>query len=281
MDYSNIESLQYALRGIDTVISTVTGPNQIELIRAAVSVNVRRFAPAEFEGLPQLRSANNPLDRSRLLARQLLSHYSQRIQSTTFVCGILYERFQPGGLQQSRMGVTSRFASEGDYIMNCRLMQAQVPAYDAVNSPSVRICMTAAQDVGRFVTKAIDLRQWPPELRMVGQRVLVTDLINSVQTMTGEYTDLQTLFRSKLTDCLTTPARTFNPIQYHNPASLRSELQVANAQQDHARAIKLHAHIATAEGHYDFSQPNMNRAFPDIRPIPFREWFVAKWNLQH
>ena len=185
IDYSDVETLKFALRGIDTVISTVTGPNQIELIRAAVASRVRRFAAAEFEGLPQFRSPTDPLDRNRSIAQQWLSYYSQHIQSTTFVCGILYERFQPGGLQQSRMGTTSGFSGEGDYIMNCRIMDAQVPAYDADNIPNVTVCLTAAQDVGRFVTKAIDLKQWPEELRMCGQRVAVKDLVASVQTLKG------------------------------------------------------------------------------------------------
>lgn len=187
VNYSDLQSLQFALRGIDTVISTVTGPNQIELIRAAVSVRVRRFAPAEFEGPPQSRPARDPLDRHRTVARQWLAYYAQHIQTTTFVCGILYERFQPGGLRQSRIGVDAEFSREGDYIMNCRTMAAQVPCYDANNDPNVTICLTAAQDVGRFVTKAIDLPQWPPELRMYGQRIAVKDLVQLVQRLKGMF----------------------------------------------------------------------------------------------
>jgi hypothetical protein len=185
VDYGDQESLKFALRGIDTVISTVTGSAQIELIKAAVSVRVRRFAPAEFEGPPSLRPANDPLDRGRTLALSWLNHYSQFVQSTRFVCGILYERFQPGGLAQSSMGGTSNFSGEGDYIVNCRSMQAQVPAYDTENNSNVAICMTAAQDVARFVTKAIDLKQWPAELRMSGQRVLVKDLVATVSQLKG------------------------------------------------------------------------------------------------
>lgn len=279
VDYTNIETLQFALRGIDTVISTVTGVNQIELIKAAVSARVRRFAPAEFEGLPQLRSSTGPLDRGRTLARQWLSYYAQHIQSTTFVCGILYERFQPGGLQHSRMGVTSGFGGEGDYIMDCRNMDAQVPAYDKDNNPNVTICMTAAQDVGRFVTKAVDMRQWPAEMRMCGQRVPVRELVASVQQLKGKLIFITIV-------CILSYANVFfkgqqfNPIQWHNPDSLRSELQLATAQQDQTRAIRLHTLIATAEGKYDFADANLNRAFRDIRPISFKDWFVAKWNLQ-
>lgn len=181
MDYNAPESIIFALRGVDTVISTVTGLHQVELIKAAVAVGARRFAAAEFEGLPQLRSLNDPLDRHRSLALRWLSSYSQNIQCTTFVCGILYERFMPGGLQQLRIGITSGFSGEGDYMLDCRNMHAQVPAYDVNNNPNVTICLTAAQDVARFVTRAIDLPEWPSELRMYGQRIAVKDLVATIQ----------------------------------------------------------------------------------------------------
>lgn len=185
IDYNDSDRLRFVLRGIDTVISTVTGPNQVFLIQAAVAARVRRFAPAEFEGPPQLRASNDPLDRGRSIARQWLEHFASNIQSTAFVCGILYERFQPGGLAQSQIGMTSGLSGEGDYMMNCRRMTAQAPAYDHNNDSNATICMTAAQDVARFVTQSLDLRTWPSELRMHGQRIQVKDLILQVQRLTG------------------------------------------------------------------------------------------------
>lgn len=74
--------------------------------------------------------------------------------------------------------------------MNCRNMSAKVPAYDAQNNMNVTICMTAAQDVARFVTKALDMPQWPAELRMTGQRVLVRDLVELAQRLKGSFTVL-------------------------------------------------------------------------------------------
>jgi hypothetical protein len=102
VSYQDPASLHFALLGCDTVLSTVTGPNQIELIKAAVMARVRRFAPAEYEGSPRPRDPTNPLDRHRSAALTLLAHYAKTLESTVFVCGIFYERFQPGGLSQSR-----------------------------------------------------------------------------------------------------------------------------------------------------------------------------------
>ncbi|WPH02588.1 Hypothetical protein R9X50_00545300 [Acrodontium crateriforme] len=256
VDYNDMETLQYALRGIDTVISTVTGTNQIELIKAAVSARVRRFAPAEFEGLPQLRASDDPLDRHRTSALQWLAYYAQNIQSTVFICGILYERFQPGGLAALRIGRGSGIDREGDYIMNCRTMTATVPCYDENLNPTATVCMTAAQDVARFVTKAIDMPQWPPEMRMCGHRIGVKDLVILAQRLRGVM---------------------FNPITWHNSESLRTELQLAITQQDDEQQTRLSALISTAEGHYDYQHADLNQRFPDLRPIPFPDWFVAKW----
>jgi len=72
----------------------------------------------------------------------------------------------------------------------------------------------------------------------------------------------------------------FLPLVYHNPASIQAELQQAIVQRDASRAVKLQALLATAEGRYDYSQLNLHRAFPNIKPISFQDWFTAKWQLQ-
>jgi len=120
------------------------------------------------------------------------------------------------------------------------------------------MCMTAATDVARFVTKALDLPQWPPELRMCGQRVLVKDVVALVQQLKRQR---------------------FHPIGLHSPETLRAELQLAQLQQDNARRIRILGLLATTEGRYDFQPPNMNQHFQnDIRPVTFQEWFITKWN---
>lgn len=145
VDYNDADDLRYALRGIDTIISTVTGPNQIHLIKAAVSARVRRFAPAEFEGPPQLRPPNDPLDRQRSIALSWLRHYRNNIEHTVFVCGIFYERFQPGGLPRASIANNTGYHGEGNYIFDCARMSAESPSLSLSNQPSVTICMTSIQ----------------------------------------------------------------------------------------------------------------------------------------
>ncbi|KAI9709300.1 MAG: hypothetical protein M1820_003420 [Bogoriella megaspora] len=259
VNYGDSDSLRFALAGADIVVSTVLGQAQIQLIEAAVRARVRRFVPAEFEGSPRLRPAGDPLDRGRLAARQLLYQYRNRIQSTSFICGIFYERFQPGGLAGSRIGSTSGFNSEGDYILDLRNMTAQVPLYNS-SGQYATICMTAVQDVARFVVRALEIPEWPPELSMCGDRMTVFDLVSMAQNLKGE---------------------SFEPIQWHvNAQSLQSTLNLAVATQDIYRQRRTQALIATAEERYNFATPaTLNRTFSDIQPTRFRDWLVRVWNL--
>jgi hypothetical protein len=38
--------------------------------------------------------------------------------------------------------------------------------------------------------------------------------------------------------------------------------------------------LATAEGRYDFTQRNLNAAFPGLTVEKFAGWFVKKWDLE-
>lgn len=95
VNYDDQQNLRYNLRGIDLVISTVSGNPQINLIDAAAQSRVRRFVPAEFEGPPGRRPRNDPLDRGRSAGLQRLRHWSTHrstpMASTVFSCGVFYE----------------------------------------------------------------------------------------------------------------------------------------------------------------------------------------------
>jgi len=188
VDYTDQNSLRFKLHGVDTVISTVTGAAQIALIDAAASVHVRRFAPAEFEGRPALRPPQVLADRDKDASLTRLQYYAQHPQSrmlyTVFVCGILYERFAPGGMAAAAIGLRCGTSGEGEYLMDIRRMRARIPHYNAAGE-IVYICMTSAEDVGRFVVAALDLPQWPTEMRMCGERMSASDVVRVAELMIG------------------------------------------------------------------------------------------------
>ena len=164
------------------MISLVSGAAQLALIDAAFNVGVRRFAPAEFAGSSLLRPAGDALDRGQSAALTRLYHYAARgMTYTVLSCGILYERFGPGGTAAANIGQTSGNGSEGDYLMNVRELSAQVPL-DSSGQPAI-VCLTSAKDVGKFVVAALDLPDWPTELRMYGERRNVSDIIRVGEQM--------------------------------------------------------------------------------------------------
>ena len=190
VDYKDRRSLEFALRGIDVVISTIPGTIQIRLVDAAIKVGVKRFAPAEFEGRPSRRAEDNAinrhLDRGKSAVLAHLHQNRSRIESTVYVCGVLYERFSPGGLQHHNIGGSTGVADEGNFMIDIRHMQAQVPYTNAAGS-QVNLCLTAAQDVGRFVTRSLDIQQrWPPEMIMHGERVTTYELLTMVGRARGK-----------------------------------------------------------------------------------------------
>ncbi|KAJ9631087.1 hypothetical protein H2203_001618 [Taxawa tesnikishii (nom. ined.)] len=136
-------------------------------------------------------------------------------------------------------------------------MSAWAPVYDALAEPTVTVCMTALQDVGRFVTEALELRPWPPELRMYWGRFAVRNWVVLVQQLRGQL---------------------FDPLELHSLETLRSALGAATLAEDATRQSQVTNLLATVEGQYDIADANLNRAFADVRPISFIHWFAAKWN---
>lgn len=184
-EYANGPGLEFNLAGVDVVISTISGASQLALIDAAFRVGVRRFAPAEFEGRPSLRPVQDPLDRGRRGALERLQQYQARgMQYCVFMCGIFYERFAPGGLIASNIGRGSGISGEGDYVLNTRQMKAHIP--HGADGRAAMVCITSAQDVGRFVAAAVGLQQWPCELRMSGERINLSDLVRVAELMRGK-----------------------------------------------------------------------------------------------
>ena len=100
INYDEPKDLKYKLAGVDTVISTVSGQGQLNLIEAAAQAHVRRFVPSEFGGPPGLRPEGDPLDNRRRDAIILLGRRKEThgMESAVFVCGVFFERFGPGGL---------------------------------------------------------------------------------------------------------------------------------------------------------------------------------------
>lgn len=262
VNYDNQTDLQFNLRGVDLVISTVSGNPQINLIDAAAVSNVRRFVPAEFEGPPGRRPANDPLDRGRAACLDRLRHWSHQrrpMRSTIFSCGVFYERFARGGLAAMGIGLSTGVSYQGSYLMDIGAGTAEIVERTHSGQPTT-ISMISVNDVGRFLVAAIDLgpQTWPGEFRMQGDRRTVTEILQWAEAVKGG-----ALFSTDIIE----------------PEDLAAHLQHATYYQDWIKVNRIQELIATEQRRYDFVNPNLN-ALVNVAPTPFWDWLRAHWGAQ-
>lgn len=245
----------------------VTGNDQLLMIDAALQAGVSRFVPAEFGGLSEKRPA--ALDKGQRLARNRLRHHVEEGMNYTMIsCGIFYERFAPNGLAGFGTGFASGNNNEGDYLMNVRSMRSQIP-HDSSQRPAM-ICISAMDDVARFIVAALDLPQWPNELRMCGQRLNVSELVRIGERCRGSKPGTKSL------------KSTHRALDYqferaeHTNTSLQSELSFAQSSPDPGAVLRVHNLIATGSGCFDFVDTNFNRMV-NLPTTPFSDWLAAAW----
>ncbi|RMZ89750.1 hypothetical protein DV736_g3004, partial [Chaetothyriales sp. CBS 134916] len=289
VDYNNAGDLRFKLAGVDTVISTINGKAQLDLIDAAAYAHVRRFVPSEFGGPPAQRPEGDPLDNQQRAAISRLSQLeSQGMSFTVFTCGILYERFAPGGMSSSQIGVNSAIGREGKYMLNIRQRTAQLP-YNTPDGHSAKICLTGARDVAQFVVAAMGISSWPREFRMRGERMSVRELVSEAEHalstfLPREFHLLSWLSLLQLLQLLQPVAMylttessdcTFRVDRYTR-TSLGDAMTLARAVRDEAQEMQLYHLIATAEGRYDFPTANLNQAV-NHQPEKFRDYLARVW----
>lgn len=189
VDYQNTDTLRFALQGIDLVISTISGQEQLNLINAAGHTLVRFFVPSEFEGSLSKRPSpprDDFLDRGSTAAIALLRQWSEngsssRMKWTVFSCGVFMERFHPFGLSSWGVGAGEGVGLPGSYVMDVNAGVADYVPRDGKGS-SVKICLTSMFDVVRFVIAAVDLgpSTWPSEFTMRGDKKSLREVVDAV-----------------------------------------------------------------------------------------------------
>lgn len=260
VDYDSQSDLRYTLRGIDLVISTVSGNPQINLIDAAAHSGVRRFVPAEFEGPPARRATNDPLDRGKRAATDRLRHWSRnnrhQMHFTLISCGLFYEHFANGGLASMNIGASTNVSAEGAFLMNIRAGTAEVVERTTSGQP-VYLCLTSVHDVARFLIAALELglQAWPAEYRLSGERMTVTQLLQWGAAVRG-----MNMFSTDVIE----------------PQDLATHLQHATYYQDFAKVARIQELMAIEQRRYDFVSPNLNQAV-NVGPMSFWDWLNAQW----
>lgn len=286
VDYQSQDSLSYALQGIDLVISTVSGPEQIRLILAADKVNVRHFVPAEFEGSlgARRRHSSTPdtlrQDSYSTQALEMLRHLreTRRMGYTVFSCGILMEMFHPSGLGYFSMGSGFGVSNPGDYILNVNTGTA-VYTDRSTSGRKVRICLTSAYDLARFIVAALDLgpAHWPTEYTLRGDRLSLEQLVDTCGQLQNSTSSLRML-QTSVCLLLYFHAASFTQ-QIYSVQDLATYLDYSIQAGDTEQIAYYQRQLATAHGRFDFSQTTLNDAISASRhvefvPMTFHQWLT-------
>ncbi len=193
VDYQNVRNLRYTLQGVDLLISTIGGNEQLNLIDAARSAEVRVFVPSEFEGaLGHRPTSDDQLDRGTASVMEQLQRWAQsrthHMAYTVFSCGILYERLGPGGLATYNMGhgQLGGIPIQGDYLVDVENGTAEIVETNSQGRP-VQVSLTSVYDVARFVAAAIDLglQSWPREFKMRGDQLTTREIVTACSDVRG------------------------------------------------------------------------------------------------
>ncbi|KAL2255258.1 hypothetical protein VTK26DRAFT_3736 [Humicola hyalothermophila] len=278
VDYADVEDLRYTLQGVDLLISTIAGNEQLNLIDAARRARVRVFVPSEFEGDLSHRPANDPLDRGSQSALEILERWLSQSQSqsskgqsrsqshhhmryTVFSCGIFMERFGPGGLQTYRLGTGSGVAGPDDYLVNVQEGRAEIVPTDSHGRPA-HVSLTSVYDVAQFITAAIELGigNWPKEFRMRGDSMTVQELVRTCSNVRQiPFTVISLSYRD-------------------------AEAQADACQQcgDWAQWYYYQRLLQTANGRYHVCQVNLNNLVNQgegtrVQPMRFSTWLERVW----
>ncbi|PMD65851.1 isoflavone reductase family protein-like protein [Hyaloscypha bicolor E] len=265
VNYDSQDELRYTLRGIDLVISTVSGNPQINLIDAAAHSDVRRFVPAEFEGPPGRRPRNDPLDRGRAATLDRLRHWSHhhrhRMASTIFICGVFYERFARGGLGSLGIGTSTNVYYQGSYLMDVEASTAEiVERQSGGQAVPIFLCLTSVYDVVQFLVAALDipLQNWPAEFKMRGDRRSVAEVVLYAESVKGGAPFVQEVIQAR---------------------DLPAHLEHATYYQDFAKVGRVQELIATEQRRYDYTTANLN-TLVNVVPTNFWDWLREHWGAQ-
>ncbi|KAI0435862.1 isoflavone reductase [Xylaria telfairii] len=260
VDYQNLETLQFVLQGVDLIISTISGVEQLNLIDAARRARVRTFVPSEFEGSLSHRPAgNDPFDNGSSNALNQLRdwsssrHYSMNY--TVFSCGVFYERFAPGGLRAYNMGGACRLPNQGDYLIDVGLGTAELPDTNS-QGRQIQITLTSAYDVARFVAAAVELgiENWPREFKMRGARLTPQRILQYCSEV-----------RQVEFDVINRP--------YGEIVAWLDYFQQNNEED---KWFSMQHLLQTADGRYTFGDANLNDLV-NVEPMGFQQWLYNNW----
>ncbi|KAJ3556667.1 hypothetical protein NM688_g1896 [Phlebia brevispora] len=178
VSYTDPTSLDSALQGVHTVISTIADidgdvwvASQLALLEAAKRVGVKRFVPSDFamRGVP-----DDPIT---------LYGYKVPVEEAVRKSGLEYTTFETGVFMNYLVSGTPGvgYLQPLKFVIDVENCSAMVPG-DGYKP----IVMTRGEDVGTFVAASLDLPRWPEVCRMAGDRKTMKEITTLAEAARGK-----------------------------------------------------------------------------------------------
>lgn len=178
VSFESKESLVTALEGVHTVISAIgdhshSGPAQLALVQAAISANVTRFIPSGWSGIDG--GKDDVIELYRFQQPVLAALRESKLEWSNPENGIFINYFATptkgiGHLKPLKFWID---------VENCT---ATIPG-----DGEKKLVYTAAEDVGKFIAKALDVPgKWPRSLRIVGSSVTHNEIVKIAEKIRGK-----------------------------------------------------------------------------------------------
>jgi uncharacterized protein YbjT (DUF2867 family) len=248
VDYESAQQVTEALAGVHTVISCIStygaGSTSAELtlLQAARQAGVVRFVPSEWA-----TDCHDAVDRYSSKATVWQAVKSSGLEYTRFINGLWMNVWGPGSIRDEK---EARAGYSGPpFAFDLKAGTAVFPG-DGLR----KVIFTTMQDVGRYVAASLDLPRWPPESRIVGDRLSFVEAAKLVETICGQ--DLRI-----------------------TPISLEDLSSVLKNEQSVGERFYYQLLLAIANGRMDF-EPTLNDLCPDIKPTSMEEYLQKYWTSE-
>ncbi|KAI9035922.1 uncharacterized protein KD926_002638 [Aspergillus affinis] len=262
VDYDDISSLTKTLEenAVHTVISAIsiyddqTSQSQLNLIQAADKSNVTtRFIPSEYsfiqtkELLPVDPSIQHFLDAVDLLQKT-------NLQYTRVIPGFFmdYWGMNPGKKTQSNL----QPMTFGTDIANCKAAIS--------GDGNDKICMTHSEDMATFITRLLEVDDWPEFSIIVGDEPTYNEIIKLGQEVRGKefevvYDAPDSIKEGKVTVPQMPPGCPYTEDEVYDTTVLVSRLTIA--------------------GVFDLpTESRLNERFPDIHTKDLKTFMLNAWS---
>ncbi len=262
VDYTDPTSLDHALVGVHTVIVCLFDhdpasfiASQTALLDAAVRSGAKRFAPSEFV----IRSlANDPI--AIYAPKDVVAEAVKKsgLEYTFFENGVFLNYLGTGtpGLGYMR---------PLHFIVNLEEWSAKLP-----EDGKAKIVFTHGEDVGAFVAASLDLQKWPEVSRMAGDVKSYKEIVELLETVTGTSALDHANFR-----VLTAISGKKLDVTYIPIADTKKQL-VPNPPSVFTNFLGQILIEIVESGRFHFSDPNLNKLCPEVKPTKVEE-FLQKW----